>query len=373
MLSSPLSLDIDLFGGCNLSCSYCDKIQQNAIIPSSIITKLIDNIYDNGLARILFGGGEPTLRSDWLKIVSYACNKPGLNVTLVTNGTIWSEEQINVLSNLPEPPTISISLDGHLSEIHSATRSHKNNRQNQHFFNKIINSIKLCKQCQLLTTVNTVINKYNYRRIEEIVSFVETLDVDRLLLIKQTNLVPSTVKKYSEDLNQWNETVLKVTKIKEGSNRFTSNISALVACPWELLLPLIYNRYDTNEINTLWGTSYSTENNTNEIACSAGKTHCYIDASGNVYPCSIVPPSPISSLLAGNIIGQDFLSIWNNSRVLVDFRNLTKNDLTNNCSTCLYFHLCKGGCRVRSVLKSKGMTSPDPDCPVINKLPLPKF
>ena len=86
-------------------------------LTTSQIISLIDQVADSGIKRMAILGGEPQMRSDFNKIISYATQKIPL-VSLTTNG-IGTRKHLETLIKIP---AIDISLDTNDLHIGSLTR-----------------------------------------------------------------------------------------------------------------------------------------------------------------------------------------------------------------------------------------------------------
>ena len=113
----PFSGSIDLTNRCNLRCIHCylgDKedspgpLRQE--LPAGKFISIIDEITEAGCLNLLFTGGEPLSRRDFSEIYTHA-KKKGLLVTLFTNGTLITENIIELFEELP-PHNVEISLYG---------------------------------------------------------------------------------------------------------------------------------------------------------------------------------------------------------------------------------------------------------------------
>ena len=90
------------------------------------------------------------------------------------------------------------------------------------------------------------------------------------------------------------------------------------------------------------------------FGCFAGKESICIDPLGNVKPCSHYP----KDFICGNVKVDNLKDIWNNSKILKQFRELKGNDICNNCEE--YEH-CRGGCRYRCFVDGD-INGVDPYC-----------
>lgn len=371
MQNAPYSVDIDIYGDCNLNCIHCNKksISHRGGLITARILELVDEIYEFGVARILLSGGEPTLRKDWLSVVTYVCNKIGLNTTLVTNGTIWHNEEIDELSNLQEPPQIVISLDGHNPDVYGRVRRYKNGQPAHIVFDHVVKTASRCVSRRLNLSINIVVTETNANYIDNIVNLAGNLGASSILIIKCSELDPKPESDVCCRASTWQSTLSQITYFKEIGRKYYNNVQMLTSCPWEMVIPLQKEGYRIDQIFEIWSLSTfccnSESTSRNSIGCSDGISHCSIDFNGNVLPCSIVPVSDIS-LIAGNVAGKKFQNIWQDSNLLGKFRGLEKNKLIGKCFDCAEFGWCRGGCRIRSIILGDGIFSDDPSCPFNN-------
>jgi radical SAM protein with 4Fe4S-binding SPASM domain len=113
----PLSGSIDLTHRCNLRCVHCylgDKASVRGNGKQELDTaqwiSIIDEITEAGCFNLLITGGEPLLRKDFNEIYCHA-KTSGLLVTVFTNGTMITEEILELFQDLP-PRAVEISLYG---------------------------------------------------------------------------------------------------------------------------------------------------------------------------------------------------------------------------------------------------------------------
>lgn len=86
-----ISTHVSPEGSCNLSCSYCSvkKREKNYRIEKDTIKDYVSKLQTRGLKAVIFtGGGEPTLYPHFNEIVQWTKKERGLDVALITNGTL---------------------------------------------------------------------------------------------------------------------------------------------------------------------------------------------------------------------------------------------------------------------------------------------
>ena len=90
--------------------------------------------------------------------------------------------------------------------------------------------------------------------------------------------------------------------------------------------------------------------------CVAAQNICFVNGSGDVYPCSYFPIS------AGNIFKIPFKEIWQESALFKDIRNFKKYE--GKCGVCRYISVC-GGCRARAYAITGSYMTEEPYCSYI--------
>ena len=112
----PLACQWEITCRCNLRCVMCytdcfnrpEKIREE--LTTTEILRIMDEIAEAGCIELALTGGEPLARSDFFDIYEHA-KTGGFLVTILTNGTLITEEIADRLAALP-PHRIEISLHG---------------------------------------------------------------------------------------------------------------------------------------------------------------------------------------------------------------------------------------------------------------------
>lgn len=149
-------VSIQITNKCNLNCPFCFR-RNVSEEPFSKIKKIIDNLRDYDTDTIVISGGEPLLRKD-LKDILVLCKQYGFKTALQSNGLIL-KENLDLIS--PYVDWISLSLDGESREKNAPMRNEKQ-------FDAIINVLPEIKKRNKSVKLGTVVNKQNYKNIENI-------------------------------------------------------------------------------------------------------------------------------------------------------------------------------------------------------------
>lgn len=119
----PLWGSIEVTERCNLRCLPCyirqplgDLQSLERELSTTELENLLDQIADAGCICLLFTGGEPFAREDFLEIYTYAKRK-GLIITIFTNATMLNPAIADQLAGLP-PRTVEVTLYGRSQRVY---------------------------------------------------------------------------------------------------------------------------------------------------------------------------------------------------------------------------------------------------------------
>lgn len=112
----PLTCQWEITCRCNLRCIMCytdcfnRPEQARDELTTEAIIRIMDELAEAGCIELALTGGEPLARPDFFEIYEHAKAR-GFLVTLLTNGTLITEEVADRLAALP-PHRVEISLHG---------------------------------------------------------------------------------------------------------------------------------------------------------------------------------------------------------------------------------------------------------------------
>jgi len=187
---------------CNSNCIYCEIPNNNCKeLNYKKTINLLKDLIKNGLTMIALTGGEPLLRKDIDRIISYL-HSNNIIIVLITNGLLI-EKHINSIKKVN---FVLTSLDGP-EKIHDMQRgkgTYKQVLKNIDFLNKLNKRI----------IVSTVITKNNYDKLDHIYKLsIEKNFLCSLNIVNQfceSYLVPSEkIKKINIDSNLIKKNIIK--------------------------------------------------------------------------------------------------------------------------------------------------------------------
>lgn len=315
MIFQPYKIDLEPTTKCNLNCIFCQ-------VPGWKRSRLTDLTFDN-FKKIIYkfpllksiklqGMGEPFLNPELLSMIDF-CNKKDICTTIFNNGTVLNELTINELFKSP-PDYLVFSLDTINRETYSIIRG-------KDMLEKVLKNIDLTvaekhkNKSDTKIMIWSVLNKYNFAEIDQLVRLAKDLAVDRIV--------------FQTKLTGFGKTELEKKNDCIAINLFEEEIGNIIGCAIRTAKEI------NQDIEIYKGDYYSPSK-----PCNAVRNSVYVTVEGEIVPCCIIADPGVISM--GNIYNANSINdIWNNDR----YRNLRKtireNKLPHFCRNCYV------GCSVR--------------------------
>ena len=301
----------------------------------------IDEMAVLGTEVLLFSGGEPLLRKEFVLALTEHCIDVGVIPAMLTNGVLlnhkvaWELKEAGIMA-------VGIPLDSAIPEGHNKLRNASGT------FEKAVKAIKACLDLDLKVAITTMALKSNFDEIPQIIDFIVNLGVEQVVLY---DLVPVGRGKDVVDLTMSQEQ--RVSLIRYLHKMQEEKEMIFVISGGNPIYPEI-----VSEMHRLNGTKppdlllkqfwiHA------PIGCHAGILYFSLRPDGDVYPC------PFLQVKVGNIRDQSLTDIWHNSKVLNELRE--RSMLKGKCGECKYRETC-GGCRGRAYASTGDYLATDPIC-----------
>lgn len=169
----PIGGGIELTYRCNLQCIHCYCIcnkKDNHDMSYDEICKIIDQLSDAGCLYLFITGGEPLLRNDFPDIYKYI-KKKGILVTVFTNGTLVSDDLINLFLDFP-PFNIDITMYGASQEIYEAVTQVKGS------YNLCMDCLEMLLKHKIHFSLKTIVMRYNQNELGKLKTVASKLGVN---------------------------------------------------------------------------------------------------------------------------------------------------------------------------------------------------
>jgi radical SAM protein with 4Fe4S-binding SPASM domain len=295
-------LQLSLTDNCNLKCKYCYATDRIELGPDILSFAEYKSIIDQAISistglQLILTGGEPLLNKDCFKIAEYA-NKLNCRVHLLTNGTLIDDSNISKIKDLFY--LVKVSVDGSTKELHEL---HRGTNSYEH----VTNAISLLDSFKINYQISMTVNKNNIHDVSAMAT------------------------KYGSKLTY--QPLFNAGRAKKGSTCITGKeyYKALANC---------------KGVNPLSELESALENAKRDkiLKCAVGDAELSISPTGDIYPCQLLHDK---KFYAGNIRDQPLIDIYNHSKVILDCRKLTVDNL-KGCSRCFIRYICGGACRARA-------------------------
>lgn len=116
---APRQVSIALTNRCDLACAHCYAPKSRGELSFDTAARWLDELDEHGTLGVGFGGGEPTLHPDFVKLCHYAVHETRLSVSFTTNGYHVDTELAECLRGSVH--FIRVSMDG-VGETHESIR-----------------------------------------------------------------------------------------------------------------------------------------------------------------------------------------------------------------------------------------------------------
>jgi radical SAM protein with 4Fe4S-binding SPASM domain len=324
LYSSPIYLQLDLTNKCNMNCEYCynKHFVCGQELTDDQFLELSDQILkDIKPLFVTFSGGEPFVRKNILFKLAKIFKEKEIEVYVNTNGTLINEEIAKKIGEL-KIDKVSINIESLDKEEHEKLRGLSG------CWDRSLNSIELLKKyapnCNVV--IRTVVNKKNYLEVEKIANFVKSLGLKEYMLI---DFIPKADDQHLMlNKEEWAEFYKKYLNIKKLGLRIVPNHAILFL-------------ERTRNIDVPF--------------CMAGRIKLIINANGDVVPCNHLKEK---QFVAGNVLKENLKDIWENSKILKEFREL----VPEKCSGCGFKNQCSGGCHAMAYYVAGDYKARDPYC-----------
>ena len=335
---------------CNLHCIHCYASASNQDFNGELSIEegkaFIRQLADFNVPVLLFSGGEPTMRADFLEMAAYA-DSLGLGLVVSTNGTLIDREMAQSMGEL-KFREIGISIDA-IGENNDRFRAHKG------AFEEALRGIRICVDLGLRVSLRMTITKDNFREIPDVLDLVEREGINRVCFY---HLAYAGRGNDLRDIDlshaETRETVdLICDRTLDFHERGLTKEILLVGNHTDgIYLYIKAKARDEKRAESILALLRTNGGNNSGIRIGA------VDELGNVHPDQFW-----RNLTLGNVRQRPFGEIWmDTSNPIMAGLKDRKGLLKGRCATCLYLDACNGNLRARGEAVFNDMWMEDPSC-----------
>ena len=328
---------------CNLSCAHCRAgsldVEYSGELSTEECFRLIDQIAEIGKPILILTGGEPLCRPDVFDIGRHAAER-GLRVVLGTNGTLLDDDVARKLKQVPMS-RVGVSIDFPDAGMQDDFRGRAG------AFDEAVAGIKQAQRAGIDIQMNSTITKKNAALIGELLDLALELGA---VAFHPFMLVPT---------GRGRELVDVMLSPEEHERILSWIYDKQVELGGRIQLkPTDAPHYMRIAMQRRKGRQQPSGERHHPLdsftrGCLAGTGFCFISHVGRVQGCGYL------DVEAGNVREQGFASIWSDSAVFRQLRDLS--NLKGKCGACEYRREC-GGCRARAYEATGDYLDAEPYC-----------
>lgn len=335
---------------CNLSCIHCYSSSEGKKYEGEMSTtearRFIEDLAGFNVPVLLFSGGEPLLRRDLARLISYA-NRLGIRSTISTNGTLLALEVALYLKSM-NVGYIGVSLDG-IGENNDRFRGHRG------AYLAALDGIRCSLAVGQRTGLRFTINRYNYKELNAIFDLVEKENIPRVCFY---HLVYSGrgSRMVEEDISHAESRAamdLIIERTLDFQRRgLQKEVLTVDNHADGVYIYLKMKERDPGQAEKVLQLLRQNGGNRTGIAIAA------VDWYGNVHPDQFT-----QNYTFGNVRERSFGEIWTDTThpVLAGLRN-RRPLLKGRCACCRWLDVCNGNFRARAEAVTGDFWESDPAC-----------
>jgi MoaA/NifB/PqqE/SkfB family radical SAM enzyme len=168
-VSAPEILHLEVSNRCNLNCSYCYVPKDGKELPTKAWLKIIDDVTkpEHPVFQVTFGGGEPFLRDDLLRLAERAAER-GVSRTVTTNGLLLPRQKA---ADLALFDAVNVSYHGNTETVERA--------------------LSYLAESGVRRGINWVGRRSDQKSLERVADLCEKYDAELLILAYKTHSEPA--------------------------------------------------------------------------------------------------------------------------------------------------------------------------------------
>ncbi|MCX6830228.1 MAG: radical SAM protein [candidate division Zixibacteria bacterium] len=309
-IEKPERIGWEITRFCNLTCPHCYSAATKKPLrelSTAESLNIIKSLKEMGTGFIGWTGGEPLLRGDLEKLISYAAEM-GIKSAITSNGVLLDEKRARSLQKAGVR-MVQISIDGSTPEWNNRIR-----RATTEEFYKALEAVRICRRLGYSVTMAMLIGEENLDDAPEYIKLATHEGVD---CVRFCGFVPFGRGKSQNHRLGFTE---RKGDLKKFVSKHYGSEKPMIAFDPAFGPPPPY--YYFHE-------------------CMAGKSMFYLTCTGDVFPCTSLLGK---ENLIGNVRKRSLADIWNDPKMTA-VSDLRPQDIHGVCRDCRHLKHCHGACR----------------------------
>ena len=347
VMRSPRAVDINITSTCNFRCSYCYYFNNEVVnyldLPAKEWLRFFEELGAASVMKVCIAGGEPFARQD-LKTLLGGIVKNRMRFSILSNGSLITEEIAEFIAGINRCDYIQISVDGSRAEVHEACRGKGS-------FDGAMRGIKILQGQGVPVTVRVTITRHNVSDLENIAPMLlEDLGLSGFGT-NAAGYLGSCRQNSSDVLLSTRDREIAMETLLRLSEKYSGRISALAG-------PLADARFWLRMDDARRRELPPFDNGGRLAGCGCPHDKIAVRSDGVMIPCSMLPHMEL-----GYINRDRFLDVWQKSSILNILRGRDRIPLKNfdYCNECGYTSYCTGNCPGLAYSLTGEVNGPSPD------------
>ncbi len=351
---APFTIAWEVTRACAFACVHCRADAQHQRDLRELTTeealRLVDRLAGFGSPILVFTGGDPMKRRDLFDLIAAATQK-GLRCSLTPTATALPTLERLGQARQAGIRRIALSLDAPDAATHDAFR------QVPGSWERTIKILHNAQEAGLSVQVNTTVATHNFRRLPEMVPFIQEVGAVQWSLFFLVPIGRAQAEKMisaqeHEQIFNW---LYDLSKIAPFDIKST-------AAPMYRRVAIQRKRAEQKASDPVTfqgaGFQYADGLNRPVRGVNDGNGFLFISHIGDIQPSGFLP------ITAGNVRRDDVLDVYRHSPLFVDLRSPEK--IKGRCGACEYREVC-GGQRGRAYGLTGDYLESDPACVLVNE------
>lgn len=329
----PEVLTLEISSECNLHCSHCAVGSRGRGANELGLSRWLELVFEAasyGVRRLCLSGGEPLLYAG-LRPIAERARSLGMEVEIATNGTLMTGELARWLEL--HGVEVQVSLDDFRPELHDEVRETRGAHE------RALTGVRMLRAAGRAVTIATVLSSRNVQDVGAMVALAEDLEASRMRFVP---FVPKgrgrRLRSQALSAQSLHDVVREIQSLRCGSR------IAIAEMEFEGMV----RPRQAGLVRTTGPVSSS--------GCGGARTVGTVTSSGEVLPCHF-----FEGVRADSVVTRRLRDVWERSRFLTWFRQLSPDDMHGRCRECDWRHECGGGCRARAFAEGD-LLGTNPSC-----------
>ncbi|MDP6100204.1 MAG: TIGR04053 family radical SAM/SPASM domain-containing protein [Dehalococcoidia bacterium] len=338
---TPFIVFWEVTRACAFACRHCRAKAQPWRHPQELSTEeglhLIDQVADTKAPLLVFTGGDPMMRPDILKLISYAAGRVR-RVSLAPSATHLVTPEAVEDTWQAGVSRFSVSLDGATAGVQDSFRGMPGS------FKRTMEILEVITGRGYSVQVNTTVSRYNVEMMEEMASVVEGLrpamwDIFFMVPTGRGTRDDMITPRQHEEVFRWlyHYSYTAPFDIKTTAGQHYRRVAIQESGGAGAAAPGFTS-----------GDGIGRARGVND-----GSGCCFVSHTGEVYPSGFLP------LVAGNVRQNPLSRIYRDTPIFQELRDTAR--LKGKCGRCEYKMVC-GGSRSRAYAVTGDYLQAEPCC-----------